>query len=94
VNNVGYEGLALAILANGSPLGIILAGVFFGSLKAGANKMQIVTGIEASMALVIQALAVVFIIAIGFSDRLRGTRQHQETSQAQEIVVNGPELHQ
>jgi simple sugar transport system permease protein len=94
VSNVGYEGLALAILANGSPLGIILAGVFFGSLKAGANKMQIVTGIEASMALVIQALAVVFIIAIGFSDRLRRSRQDQEKSQAQEIVVNGSELHQ
>ncbi len=94
VSNVGYEGLALAILANGSPLGIILAGVFFGGLKAGANKMQIVTGIEASMALVIQALAVVFIIAIGFSDRLRRSRQDKEKSQAQEIVVNGSELHQ
>ncbi len=92
--NVGYEGLALAILANGSPLGIIVAGVFFGSLKAGANKMQIVTGIEASMALVIQALTVIFIIAIGFGDRMLRTRQHQEKSHAQEGVVHGPELDQ
>ncbi len=78
VSNVGYEGLALAMLANGNPLAIIFAGVFFGSLKAGANKMQIVTGIEASMALVIQALTVVFVIAIGFGERLRLTRQQRE----------------
>jgi simple sugar transport system permease protein len=82
VSNVGYEGLALAILANGNPLAIIIAGVFFGSLKAGANKMQIVSGIEASMALVIQALTVVFVIAIGFGERLRLTRQQREKVQA------------
>ncbi|MGB3903405.1 MAG: ABC transporter permease, partial [Anaerolineae bacterium] len=35
-SGVGYEGLALAILANGNALGIIVGGVFFGSLKAGA----------------------------------------------------------
>lgn len=82
VSNVGYEGLALAILANGNPLAIIIAGVFFGSLKAGANKMQIVSGIEASMALVIQALTVVFVIAIGFGERQRLTRQQQEKVRA------------
>jgi ABC-type uncharacterized transport system permease subunit len=56
--------------------------------------MQIVTGIEASMALVIQALTVIFIIAIGFGDRMLRTRQHQEKSHAQEGVVHGPELDQ
>lgn len=66
---VGFEGLALAIMVEGNPLGIILAGIFFGSLKAGAGKMQIVTGIGTPMALVIEALAVLFVVAIGFGER-------------------------
>jgi len=94
VGGVGYEGLALAMLANGNPLGMIVAGVFFGSLKAGASKMQIVTGIEASMALVIQALTVLFVIAIGFGERVRLTRQQQKKSRAEEGVAHGHELHQ
>jgi len=81
-SGVGYEGLALAILANGNPLGIIVGGIFFGSLKAGASKMQIVTGIEASLALVTQALTVIFVIAIGFGERVRLTRQQQKKSRA------------
>jgi len=66
---VGYEAIAVALLANGKPLGVILSAFFFGALKAGANKMQIVTGIETSMALVVLALAVLFVIAIGFGER-------------------------
>lgn len=94
VSGVGYEGLALAILANGNPLAMIVAGVFFGALKAGANKMQIATGIEASMALVIQALAVLFVIAIGFGERVRLDREQQKKSPAEEGVAHGHELHQ
>ncbi len=82
VGGVGYEGLALAMLANGNPLGIIVGSVFFGSLKAGAAKMQIVTGIEASLALVIEALTVIFVVAIGFGERVRLTRQKQKKSRA------------
>lgn len=76
---VGFEGLALAIMMEGNPLGIIFAGIFFGSLKAGAGKMQIVTGIRAPMALVIEALAVLFVVAIGFGERARLTRQQKES---------------
>jgi simple sugar transport system permease protein len=92
VHFVGYEGLALAILANGNPLGIIVGGIFFGSLKAGASNMQIVTGIEASMALIIQALTVVFVIGIGFGERGRLTRQQMKKSREQENETHGHEL--
>lgn len=69
VGGVGYEAIAVALMANANPLGVILAAFFFGGLKAGANKMQIVSGIEASMALIVLALAVLFVIAIGFGER-------------------------
>jgi len=70
-----------------------VGGVFFGGLKAGATKMQIVTGIEASMALIIQALTVLFVIGIGFSERGSLTRQQKKKSRAEEGVAHGHELH-
>jgi len=81
---VGFEGLALAIMVEGNPLGIILAGIFFGSLKAGAGKMQIVTGIGAPMALVIEALAVLFVIAIGFGERGGFAQRQQKKTRGKE----------
>jgi len=81
---VGFEGLALAIMVQGNPLGIILAGIFFGSLKAGASRMQVVTGIGAPMALVIEALAVVFVVAIGFGERGGVARLPQKKTHGKE----------
>ena len=77
-SGLGFDGLALAILANGSPLGIIAWGFAFGSLKAGASTMQIATGIDASMAQIIEALLVVFVIAVGIGERLHLNRRQQK----------------
>jgi len=77
-SGVGYDSIAVALMAAGNPLGIILSAVFFGGLKAGANRMQIVVGIETHMASVIQALAVLFVIAIGFTGQARARRKKEK----------------
>jgi len=82
VGGVGYEAIAVALLANNNPLGVILTAFFFGALKAGASKMQIVAGIETSIILITQALAVVFIIAIGFAERKRFARLTRKETNA------------
>lgn len=84
---LGYDALAVALMANGDPLGVILAAVFFGALRAGAGKMQVVVGIETPIAAVIQALAVLFVIAIGFAQRVRTTGRQQE--QESEAAAHG-----
>jgi len=62
---LGYQAIAVALLGNSNPLGIILSAVFFGGLRAGANTMQQAAGIEVSITIVIQALVVLFVIAAG-----------------------------
>ncbi len=91
VGGVGYESIAVALLANANPLGVILSAFFFGALKAGANRMQIVSGIESSMALIVLALAVLFVIGIGFGERrVRSKRKKLEKhSTEQETQVYG-----
>lgn len=69
VGGVGYEALALGLISGGNPLVVIAVGIFFGALKAGASKMQIVTGVPTPMALVIQALCVLFLVGLGFAER-------------------------
>ena len=80
---VGYEAIAVALLANANLIGVIIAAFFFGVLKAGASKMQIVVGIEASMSLIIQALAVIFVIALG----LGGSRMKKRRRRSQKNIT-------
>ena len=90
VGGVGYEAIAVALLANSNPLGVIFSAFFFGALKAGANKMQIVSGIESSMALIVLALAVLFVIAIGFGERrFRPKRKKDKDSTERGIKTYG-----
>jgi simple sugar transport system permease protein len=89
VGGVGYQGVAVALLANGNPLGVILAGLFFGMLKAGASKMQITVGIATSMATVIQALCVMFVIGIGFGERvIRVKLKSKDKAAGEEVIEN------
>ena len=78
---LGYDAIAVALMANGDPVGVILTAIFFGALRAGAGKMQVVTGIPTPIASVMQALAVLFVIAIGFAERARVTRREQGPEQ-------------
>jgi simple sugar transport system permease protein len=72
----GYDAIAVALLANSNPLGVIASSAFFGALQAGANRMQQTVNIETSLVFVIQALTVIFVIAaptVGrFAFRRRG----------------------
>ncbi|NOQ96018.1 MAG: ABC transporter permease, partial [Desulfobacterales bacterium] len=90
VGGVGYEAIAVALLANANLLGVIFSAFFFGALKAGANKMQIVSGVESSMALIVMALAVLFVIAIGFGERrFRPKRKKDKDSTERGIKTYG-----
>ncbi|MEI7884861.1 MAG: ABC transporter permease [Clostridia bacterium] len=64
VVGIGYDGIAVALLASLNPLGAILSAFFFGALRNGANSMQISIGISSAFVYIIQALAVFFVVLI------------------------------
>ncbi|MEL7610540.1 MAG: ABC transporter permease [Bacillota bacterium] len=76
VTGVGYESVAVALLAGGNPLGVIAATLFFAFLKVGGATMSIQTGIGAPMTDVIIALCVIFVIGVGVSERRRLKKAH------------------
>jgi simple sugar transport system permease protein len=61
--NAGFEGIPVALIGQLHPVGVLLSATFFGALKAGANKMGIITMIPVTLVHVIQALAILFAIA-------------------------------
>ncbi|MEA5014896.1 MAG: ABC transporter permease [Candidatus Limiplasma sp.] len=57
----GFTGIAVALMGNNNPIGIFLSGILFGGLQNGSLKMQTLTDVSSSVALVVQALIILFI---------------------------------
>jgi ABC-type uncharacterized transport system permease subunit len=59
----GFDGITVALLGRANPLGTVLAGLLFGSLRTGGVAMQARTGTPIDLVTVVQALIVLFIAA-------------------------------
>jgi ABC-type uncharacterized transport system permease subunit len=67
----GLDGIAVALLGNNHPAGIILAACLFGALNNGALQMQSVAGIPNNLIGVIQAVIIFFVATDSLVKRLR-----------------------
>ena len=70
----GYTAIAVALLANLHPLGVVATGVLFGALEAGASAMQRDAGVPATTVGVVEALLILLVLA---ADRAWTTRRTQ-----------------
>lgn len=61
-NNMGFDGVAVALLGNNSAGGIALSGILFGALKSGANKMQMKSGAPVATIYMLQGLIILFVV--------------------------------
>lgn len=59
----GFDGVIAALLANGSPIGVIVTALFFGALRAGSLLMEIETSASREIITVIQALIILCVSA-------------------------------
>jgi general nucleoside transport system permease protein len=62
-DGLGFEAIAVALVARLNPLAAIVAGIFFGFIRAGAVPMQLLAGVPSALVFVIQAVAILFIVA-------------------------------
>lgn len=61
---LGFTGIIVAFLGGLHPLGIVLAALAFGALITGADGMQMGTGVPASLAVVVQGLALLAVAVV------------------------------
>ncbi len=59
----GFDSIALALLGRSHPVGVLLAALLFGFLRAGAQRMQGVAQVPIDIISILQALIIIFIAA-------------------------------
>jgi simple sugar transport system permease protein len=60
---LGFDAITLALLGRANPLGVVLAALLFGALRAGGLQMQAATSTPIDIVTVIQSLIVIFVAA-------------------------------
>ncbi len=78
----GYTAIAVALLARLNPLAVIVTGVFFGALEAGAGAMQRDAAIPAVWVNAIEALMILAVLAADVAMRRMGERGTASASHA------------
>jgi len=61
----GFDGITVAILGRGTPVGVALSALLFGAFTAGGRTMQVNTNIPLQLVQVLQAVLVLFVAAPG-----------------------------
>lgn len=78
----GFDSIALALIGNNHPVGVVLASILFGTLRNGATRMMVVSAIPIDIIDVVQAIILMFVAApaiIRAIYRLRKPKQEETT---------------
>jgi len=59
----GFDSIALALIGNNHPLGVVLASILFGTLRNGATRMMVVSRIPIDIVDVLQAIILMLVAA-------------------------------
>ncbi len=62
-SGIGFDSIALALLANNHPLGVILTALLFGFMRSGSRLMQLRAGVPIDIISILQAFFIFFIAA-------------------------------
>jgi simple sugar transport system permease protein len=81
--NVGFDAITVALLGRSHPVGIMLAALLFGAMRAGAGPMQIQAGVPRELVDLVQAIMLLFLVAspvLRRVFRLRGVKSSLGTT--------------
>jgi simple sugar transport system permease protein len=82
----GFDSIALALLGNSHPLGVVLASLLFGFLRGGAARMQSVAGVPVEIIRVVQAMVIIFVAAPAI---IRGLYRMKAAREEEAIAMRG-----
>jgi simple sugar transport system permease protein len=68
---LGYEGIIIALIGGLTPIGTVLAGLFFGALHNGALFMNVMTGVPTALVATIQGVVLILFLVMGVVARFR-----------------------
>ncbi len=71
----GFDGIAVALLGQGQPIGILFSSLLFAVMKTGGTQMQMFAGVPYALVGVLQGLMIVFILAVPGVEIWRNNRR-------------------
>lgn len=74
---LGFEGMAVALLVNNNPIGIIFSGILFGALASGGLNMALFAGVPQEIISVIQAIIIFFVASNKFIKYIISSRSKE-----------------
>jgi simple sugar transport system permease protein len=81
----GFDSIALALLGNSHPLGVVLASLLFGFMRNGAGRMQSIAGVPVEIIRIIQGLVILFVAAPAI---IRGIYRLKPPREEEEVVLS------
>lgn len=57
----GYDGIAVSVLSQGNPFGVLLSALLFGALRAGGARLDLRSKVPSEFVIILQAVVIVFI---------------------------------
>lgn len=82
----GFDSIALALLGNSHPVGVVLSSLLFGFLRGGAARMQSMAGVPVELIRVVQGMVIVFVAA---PEIIRGLYRLKAARKEEELAVPG-----
>lgn len=79
--NYGFEAIPIAVLGGLHPAGVLVMALLFGALKNGAQGMQIMVNVPVAIVSMVQAIAIISIIAMSAVKELYLTRRSKGAKQ-------------
>lgn len=83
----GFDSIALALLGNSHPAGVVLSSLLFGFLRNGATKMMVTSHIPIDIITILQALILIFVAAPAIIRAVYRMRKPQEETAS--VFVGG-----
>jgi simple sugar transport system permease protein len=85
----GIDAITVALLGRGTPFGVVLAALLYGTLDAGSVTMQAQTQIPVDIATVIQALIVLFVASPPFVREVFHLRRRRRLEEGAQVLAKG-----
>jgi ABC-type uncharacterized transport system permease subunit len=82
----GFDSIALALLGNSHPIGVVLASLLFGFLRGGAARMQSVAGVPVEIIRIVQGMVIIFIAA---PEIIRGIYRLKPARGKEQLLTQG-----
>ena len=84
---LGFDGIAVALLARNNPLGVIVTGLFFGALRAGSQAMEQTTSVPRAVVTILQGVIIFSITLEGLFSYFQNRKKNVSTKEKELVNI-------